>query len=460
MAYRQYTDKEKIAYYKKKAAMAAKGYSAPKKAAYTRTVSGQGAYSTAPRRQYRRRQKTANPLKYAPQIGGVLGGAVGGVFGQPGVGAALGSGAGAILNSIFGKGSYTVKRNTVLYPEQVPIFNSNGVEGCIRMQHKEYIQDIVSSITPGAFQVQSFKIDPADSTTFPFLSQIATNFEEFRINGMIFYFKTTSGNISSTQALGNVIMATAYDSNFNGYNNKQEMLAATFSTSVVASQSTMHPIECDPEQTPSRGLFFTKIPGISPINADSRWSNLGLFNIATQGVDGAEINLGELHVSYDVTLCKPRLVSDSVAQADHYQLGAGINTVTPLYLTGSLTPESDGFTEIGDTQILFDSSFNGNVVVQYTLFGSTGAWISPAISAGTGASDLLILNNDTDNDLQYTFAAAERGVTTIAYFTIKSAPAGSGLGPGVGAALNFSGGTFFTPTNGDLLIMQLPSDFL
>lgn len=421
-------------------------------------IKGKGAYKTYYRpktkKYYTRKAKSTSfwrtAAKFAPAIGGSIGNYI-----APGIGGAIGSAAGGLISSIAGHGSYAIKRNTVFFPDQVPLFTTKQ-DGSIRMQHREFITDIVTSSTPGAFQVQSYAIDVANPTTFPFLSQIASNFEEWRMEGLVFEYKTTSGSISSTGQLGTAVLATQYNSNAIPFTSKQAMEAYTFASSTVVSASVIHPVECDPMQTPSNGLFYTNVPGTGNGTEDKRWQQLGIFNIATQGCAASE-NVGELWVSYDIWLCKPRLIQNTSALADHWNLGTGIVVGTYFGTDPTLTEESDSFTSLGGSTIYFDSSFNGNVAITYYLVGVAGTWVAPTFTAGIGATNLFLLNQDNVNQYPVTTANTQDQVLTTAYFTLTSQPAGSGLPKGFGSSVTLSLGTFPGATLGDLIITQLPT---
>lgn len=436
-------------------------------------IKGRGAYKTgtvkrrqAPRAAVSNGSSNSNSggfwrkaAGYAPAAGSLLGNYI-----SPGIGGAIGSAAGGLLASIAGHGAYAIKRNTVFFPDQVPLFTTKQ-DGSIRMQHREFITDVVSSSTAGAFNIDTYPIDVANPTSFPFLSQIASNFEEWRMEGLVFEYKTTSGSISATGQLGTAVLATQYNSNALPFTNKQAMEAYTFASSTVVSASVIHPVECDPMQTPSNGLFYTNVPGTGNGTEDKRWQQLGNFNIATQGCAVSE-NIGELWVSYDVWLCKPRLISDTSALSDHWHLTTGINFGTPEYFgTGvTLSNGSDQYTLLQANTIYFDSSFNGNVSITYYVTGGVGAWITPDIGVNVadriGAVPLNLLSGT--NQVVSFYDALEVDIQITAYFTITSTPNSVGLLPGYGAKIVFgatTAGASFGAVLGDVIISQLPSDF-
>jgi len=435
-----YSDAEKIEYYKQKAAMKASPYRA--KAKKKKTTS-------------RKKVAKTSYAKYMSPIGGALGT----YFGPAGtaIGTLAGGMAGKLMDSISGHGSYTVNANTV-YQNSVPQFTSRVTDGCIRMRHKEFIRDVITSPTAGAFQNNTLVISASDASTFPYLSQIAVNFEEFMFEGLVFSYVPSSGSLSTTGQLGTVIMATQYNSLSVPFTNKQQAEASTYSVSQVVSQGALHPIECDAKQTPSQGIFYSKRPGVQSAMAnDPRWSQLGVFNLMTQGAPNASETIGELWITYDVILAKPILLQDDSAQADHWiQTTAGVAASGGPYWPPDaiLTTFSDGFTQLlpDGVTLAIDPAFNGNIAVSYALHGSAGLWVDPLISIGNGAALLNILDSSTTNQYVKSYLAADQEIYTTAYFTI------SGNG-GSQSTLIFSGGTFFTPVTLDLIIQTLPANF-
>lgn len=389
--------------------------------------------------------------------GSMLGGAIGSTMGPVGgvIGAGIGGLGGAAMDAITGHGAYKINRNTV-YQNSVPQFTSRMTDGCIRIRHKEYITDVVSSATPGAFQNIPYRISASDARTFPYLSQIAVNFEEFMFEGLVFSYVPSSGSISTTGQLGTVILATQYNALSQPFTNKQQAEASTYSVSQVASMGCLHPVECDAKQTPSQGIFYTLRPSLTQQNQDPRWQQLGQFNLMTQGMPAAEENVGELYVSYDVICCKPILIQDDGMQADHWQSNnAGLSIAPNVDYFGSptLTTYSDGFTSIVDgTHVAINSSFNGNISVTYALhWAAGGTGNDPSINADVGLTDLNILDGGVTLQYLKTYSSGQVLYTT-AYFTVKST--------GVPSTFRLANGAFGAAIDYmDLIITSLPADF-
>jgi len=411
-------------------------------------------------RKPRARRVVIQP-SYEPQnnsIGSTLGTAVGGFLGGPAgaaVGSMLGSKAQDLVRAVTGFGDYKVNVNTLINEDPVPEFQSIGQRSTV-VRHREFIQDVVSSATANAFELTQFRIQPGDSQTFPWLSQVAQNYEQYRFHGLLFEFKTTSGSISSTGQLGTVVLATQYNSLSSAFINKQQMENYEFASSIVASQSVVHPIECDPKQTQCNGIFNVATDITNP--GDIRLYDLGRFNLATVGMPNSLETVGELWVSYDICLYKPRLFADSGNVADHYQIPASdLSGATYFGVNSKLTSGSDGITFLSaGTELSFNYGVNGNFMVNYTVFGVGGAATpaDPIMTGSNGVTDLNLMDGDTVSQYSLVYQATSSNLHAIAYFSVVQ-PSGTGLFP----TITFSAGTFpTTPTGADLIITRLPSD--
>ena len=392
-------------------------------------------------------------LPYAAAAGGSLLGPAGGV-----IGGALGTAAKGLVGSIAGLGDYQVNVNTLMSSDPVPEFKSAGPR-CTMIKHREFIQDVVGSANaPSVFNISTFPIQPGNSMTFPWLAQIAQNFEQYRFHGLIFEFKTSSGNTSTTPQLGTVILATQYNALAPVFTNKQEMENYEFAGSVVPSQNIIHPIECDPRQTQCNGIFNINTNN-NLLGGDKRLYDLGDFSIATIGLPSSAETCGELWVSYDVCLMKPRLNPSSGSVADHYYspLGTGFTSGSQYFGTDSaLTTDSDDFTNLASgTTITFDKSFYGNIQVYMSIqMGATAAPQMPAVAGSNGATAFNILNGNTQNVYNSFFSTTSTVIYFTSYWTIQ--PLSNSTLP----TLTLSGGSFgATPNKIDLVIVQISSDF-
>jgi len=261
---------------------------------------------------------------------------------------------GGKLAQIAGFGHYTVDRNSIVRQgtqlregEEIPAFMVQGHE--TRVVHREYLGDISVPSSAAAFVNTSYVINAANPKTFPWLAPIAANYQQYRFNGLVFEFKTMSSDITSGGALGTVIMATNYDVNASPFANKLTMENSQFAISAKPSRSQIHAVECDPKQVANNLYYCRDSSQNLSLASDARFYDMGLFQIATSGLPGSPgTQLGELWISYDVSLLKPDLSNPS---------SAGTQSIR-------------GQTSIGNTQIFGTQPiFSGSALA--TVGGST-----------------------------------------------------------------------------------------
>lgn len=235
---------------------------------------------------------------YGKQLGGRAGSYLGELLG--------GAAQNMLGGFVGGLGDYSVKKNVLLSPEPPTIIN-DSVKGGITFRHKEYLRDIITSATPGAFNLDSYLLNPGNEKTFGWLAQVAANFEQYSFEGVIFEFRSMSADAlnSTNTALGSVIMATNYDALDSNFKSKSEMENYEWGMSCKPSVNMLHPIECAPRQSFASELYV--LNGPVPEGADARLYHWGNMQIATNGFQGASVNIGELWVTYQIRLLKPKL---------------------------------------------------------------------------------------------------------------------------------------------------------
>lgn len=188
------------------------------------------------------------------------------------------------------------------------IRNGAATDGSIVISHKEYIRDIRSgpNFNGKEFHAQSFRLNPGDANTFPWLAQISSNFQQYRFEGLCFHFKSMSGDAltSTNTALGSVIMSTIYDAVQESPTSKQEMENTEYAQSIKPSQTATHFIECAKSKSTLTELYVNQNP--TKQKGDPRFYDFGKFTIATEGMQAANTVLGELWVSYQIRLFKPQ----------------------------------------------------------------------------------------------------------------------------------------------------------
>lgn len=255
-------------------------------------------------------------LKFAKrhQFGDRAIAAIGKYGGQYG---ALGASAYKRGKSLYmGRGSYT-NTNSLINGStglDAPSFKSfNDETKAIAITHVEYIKDIFgnewdtsTSSIMNPFVVQSFEINPANSQVFPWLSQLACNYEEYEIKQLMFSFKSRVGSNLQTQdgQIGTVTMHTDYRVEDKPKLLKNEVLAAYGSVSGEIDSAIQHGIECDISKLKGDGHKYIRVGGVATDDTD--W---GRFQVGVDNTPQSLSNkvIGELYVSYTVVLRKPRI---------------------------------------------------------------------------------------------------------------------------------------------------------
>lgn len=245
--------------------------------------------------------KSMRPIvkKSLLSAGKAIGGYAGSQIGMPILGEQAGEKVFAMLSKAIGSGDYEVmgaRANSLISG------NSRRKDDGFHFIHREYIKDITAAGT-GGFSLDAVDINPGISDSFPYLAQIASNFEEFRINGMIFEFISTASNYSNTVSLGTIIAAAEYNTSATPFTTKIQMENANNAVAARTDRNILFGIECD--EFPN-ARYYVKTPTASstPINLTTP-ATFYLGQVLPTTIAAGTI-VGELWVSYDITFFRPR----------------------------------------------------------------------------------------------------------------------------------------------------------
>lgn len=385
---------------------------------------------------------------YAEDIGG-------------GIGSWLGQKAGSLFRSITGLGGYSVRQNTLAAKPSDPPIVSNTRSGT-RIQHREYIMDISGS---NAFTIQSFPINPGISMTFPWGSSVANAFEEYKLHGCLFEFKSTSADAlnSTNTALGTVIMATEYNPLHGTFSAKRDMENYVYSTSSAPSVSALHPIECARDMNVLGELFVRNVP---LTGADLRFSDIGNFQIATVGMQATAV-IGELWITYDIEFIKPKLPdSFSATGPAHYVFSNG-SVVVPSPTVGppntsnlfgvavqNLALRGTGVSPVSLSTNTMTWNQTGRYFINMTISGTAAAvsTASVALGAAVTGQNLMPQIGALNGIMQSPVAGVS--TVTVSYQLFVDIPTL------VGATVAWTCGTIPSTVTGlDLWIVPLPQGF-
>ena len=165
--------------------------------------------------------------------------------------------------------------------------------------------------------------------------------------------------------------------------------------------SVFHPIECDPKVT-AQEVLYIRSTGV-PDGDDQRLYDWGNFQIATSGFQGASVTIGELWVTYDIALIKPKAVSTtgSYILAARMQSGSafGVTNAAPFAGAALINGSTLNLAISGGNRIIFDAGSGLQVGTRLKLdlyfSGTTAAACNSNAATLSGFSFVNGFNNST-----------------------------------------------------------------
>jgi len=432
---KKYTDKQKIAYYKKKALQGQGAYRVSRARNQAGALRGRGGYYDG------KFVKTMNEIvpKGSFRAGGkMIGGPVGGIFGS-------------LMSKLLGFGAYKVSSNSLMLGEgqDPPSMHSN--DSVLRVRHREYVCDIVSSATPNTFNLQAFPIQPGLVQSFPWLSAIAQQYEEYVPRGIVYEFKTLSATAiasGTNSTMGGIIMATDYNSINGNFVNKQQMDNTEYTCSAPVYESFYHPVECDARQNPLANFYVRS--GAVPTGTDQRMYDLGIFQVASFGVQGASVVLGELWISYEFDLRKP-ISTSALGQdvlTDHFHLNV-VSAAAPLGTSSVIAASSSigGAISSDGTSYSFPSVFQeGTYLILWVVLGNSTTSLTGPTFTYTNCVNLQVWADDSQFN-----TGTPTGTTSSRSFYAAIINI---TGPNASVHVSTNGTIPASITSGDLMITQ------
>lgn len=436
-------------------------------AAALRTVSGHGAYKVArPKRIGGRGAYTIDNGPWANR-GAALGNVIGSHYGGS-VGGAIGSWIGRRAlhypAKLFGSGDYNMlsasEQEFKLAP-QVPSFSNQG--DCVVISHREYLGDIISSSSANTFKVQTFGLNPSNTETFPWLTNIAQpNFQQYKFLGCTFEFRTFSADAlnSTNTALGSVFAAINYDYSDNDLVSRYQIENMDWSMSCKPSESMLIPVECAPKQTSMNGLLYVINGNNIPAGADPKTYMLGKLFVGSTGMQGTNVNLGSLYVTYKVCLYKAMMTAPLSNALTASLVRSGVdasNNHTGTALVASASNcDSIGLTLSGNVITVSKKRLvvGQRFLMLYQVVGaSTASLAIPTITMSSGLTGLAAFMDGAGNIYTSPTEGSPQGAVTDVqvinntYFTV--------LDNSVDQTITITGGTFPSAAKVFIQIMQI-----
>jgi hypothetical protein len=334
---------------------------------------------------------------------GALGGFGGTMLAGPAGGAAggmLGSAAGSALSKLFGWGAYgqpwTVKGNSLVTQGNIPAMHALGDSG-MRVVHKEYAFPVYSTT---GFNCFSYPINPGMDQLFPWLCQIAQNFQSYKLMGMVVCFKSAvPEGLAAFGSMGQVIIAADQNPSAISPQYQTQMEQMQFVTSGKPSESLVGPIECSPNGSGSQGASLLVRTGALAANQVLNNYDHGVLHVATIGQPAAGVLLGSVYTSYDIVMLNPTSYPEgSTGHGARYTNTTGCDATHPFGTTYTKVYDTYGLT-FDATSVTFPIGTHGRILLTWYAYGNSTAGLTfPAVTftnAVLGFQQVSPWTNDT-----------------------------------------------------------------
>jgi len=340
----------------------------------------------------------------------------------------------------FGRGLYTRGHtgcaNNLLADglDTKPSFqNIDDEMGAIMITHHEYIKDIYGAAT-SSFSNEEFNVNPGLEATFPWLAQVAANFEEYEFIQCVFEYRSTLGDSAQTTngQVGQIMMAPNYNVGQPIWTDKLNMLSSPSPISGKTTQSITSGIECKHSVNAGSRIKYVRTSPVF-VDEDIKTYDLAKFQVAQLGIptEFYEQQMGELWVQYSVILRKPKLNTGVGNTISTDEFCANISGGYQLW-TGQQNSIGTSFSQDGSTYtITFPSS-----ACAYYEITSQVSFVSPDTYEGppgitlTGevelVSDLMLQNGAVNYMMAPDFSGTSTvtAVTTVLHVRVNTGTGG------------------------------------
>jgi hypothetical protein len=191
-----------------------------------------------------------------------------------------------------------------------------------RIVHRELIGSVTGSV---AFAIAfNLALNPGINTTFPWLSGMASLWEEYQFSKLRFCYETRTG----TATPGSVLQAIDYDAADAAPTSEQ--IISSYQGAVEGAP-WITSICCDARGSSLSGFAKRRYlrTGALANNQDIKTYDVGNYFLAT--VDGTAVGWGKLYVEYDVTFFIPQLPSAGpLPLGGSFTAGGTMSAANPL----------------------------------------------------------------------------------------------------------------------------------
>lgn len=245
------------------------------------------------------------------------------------IGSFLGGAAQKALGTIFGMGEYTetlgnelgIPGEDIAHNEEPGVNSlvrpvSNDIvarmhtdsEGRVRITRREFVSPVMIENGP---TFQEILVEPSKAGSFPWLSAIATSWQQYQILGLAYEYVPTSGAAVSDDsgALGQVVMAFKYDVTEAQQAYPTQSLEGMLNQSGAVSTSPAAPstcyLECDPEMTNQFTRYVRRPASAQGSSSEQNFEAAKLMVFSSGAQNPTDKQAGQLWVTYDIVLLHP-----------------------------------------------------------------------------------------------------------------------------------------------------------
>lgn len=313
-------------------------------------------------------------------LGSSLGRKLGGQIGMGDRGSRVGTALANKLSRFIGSGDYAVSdtpQTNSLFVGSKPLENGSFSPQDVVFSHREYIGDI-SGAGPGTTNFQTYQINPGLDATFPFLSSMAQNYEEYEFMGLIFEYVPLISPYSTANYMGKIVMTMSYNPAAPPFSSVTQLENSAYAISTRPDKGLVYGVECAKF---SQNSFFTRYGTASPITA----YDIGLLQLAIAGVPTTGIQ-GELWVTYNVRLKTPRVTPFNYGY--YHSIYNGTGTSMPLSGLYSLTSQGSltgvTVTQNGTEYTFTTGPLPARTVCRFDIIWNNSDSTDPVITTGGG----------------------------------------------------------------------------
>lgn len=239
-----------------------------------------------------------------------------------GAGVALGTGLrayGGVRNMFSGRGMYKKATSNSIAPDAGGLvlntpprfYQSKDETGALTISHTEFVGNVYGNKAGVLFSSQKIPLQPGSPEFAPLLSSMAPNWNEYELKQCMFFVEGTvkSYITNSTGQLGEFVAYTDYSADASRLIHSKHRIMNDYASSRASVTDNMyHGVECSPKKIVGDAHKFIRTGGIGK-DASIQDYDAGVFVLGVHNTPDelAERVIGNLYVSYTVTLRKPRV---------------------------------------------------------------------------------------------------------------------------------------------------------